>query len=94
MQKSLCPHGTRAATVSPSQHRMHSRFKEPRVLELLLEPTGEAAGEADPDAEADESLTPESESPPCSCIWKAAESELSVEPMAVKGSELILRAGG
>jgi hypothetical protein len=71
---------------------MHSRLSDPLVLELLLEPTGEqAAGEAEPEADAEESRTPESES---ERIWKAADNELSVDPMAVNGSELMRRAGG
>lgn len=92
MQNSLWPQGTRAATISPSQHMMHSRFSDPLVLELLLEPTGEqAAGDAEPEADAEESRTPESES---ERIWKAADSELRVDPIAVNGSELMRRAGG
>ena len=94
MQKSLCPHGTRAATISPSQHKMHSLFSDPRVLLLLLDPTGDTTGDAVPDAEADAEESRKTPESPSLRIWNAADKELSVEPMAVRGSELILRAGG
>ena len=78
---------------------MHSRLSEPLVLELLLLGESSAAvGDAEPDeAEADDEepsspRTPESES--AERIWKAADSEFRVEPMAVRGSELMRRAGG
>lgn len=84
---------------------MHSRLKDPRVEEPLLPGESSAAvGDAEPEeAEAEEPSspprTPESESvvdvvATDPRIWKAAERELNVDPMADRGSELMRRAGG